>query len=190
LSTSIRCGIAALGVFLLSSLSSPAGAGETASHTLALSAGTVSPPATISDVAWIAGSWTCEALGGTAQEYWQAPNAGAMLGSFRMIRDGRPSFYEIATISEKDGSLVCRILHFDENLVGWEKERDGGPQTFPLVKLEGRTAYFDGLTFQKKDDGSLDVWVVIHGKDGSSKEALFAYQPMAASASTPRTTSP
>jgi hypothetical protein len=125
--------------------------------------------------------WTCQALGGTAEEFWQAPQAGAMLGSFRMIRDGKPSFYEIATISEKDGSLVVRILHFDADLVGWEKEK-GGPQTFPLVKLEGKTAYFEGLTFAKKDDGSLDVWVLIHGKDGSSNEALFAYRPMAAGA--------
>ena len=160
----------------------PAVAGESnsaaAQHTLSLAPGTASPRASIKDVAWIEGSWTCEALGGTAEEFWQAPLAGSMLGSFRMIRDSKPSFYEIATISEKDGSLVCRILHFDADLVGWEKEKTSGPQAFPLVKIEGKTAYFEGLTFTKKDDGSLDVWVMIHGKDGSSKEALFPYKPL------------
>src|SRR5688572_27969293 len=107
-----------------------------AQHTLSFPPGTASPKASIKDVAWIEGSWTCEALGGTAKEFWQAPLAGSMLGSFRMIRDSKPSFYEIATISEKDGILVCRILHFDADLVGWEKEKAGGPQTFPLVKIE------------------------------------------------------
>jgi hypothetical protein len=73
---------------------------------------------------------------------------------------------------------VTRIKHFDPELVGWAKENGEGPQTFPLVKLEGKSAYFDGLTFTKKSDGTLDVWVMIHSKDGSSKEVLFAYKPI------------
>jgi hypothetical protein len=147
-------------------------------HTLALEPGTASPPATINDVAWIAGDWTCEALGGVAEEYWQVPAGGAMLGSFRLLRGGEPSFYKIATLSELNDSLVLRTLHFDAALRGWENEKTG-PQRFPLVKIEGKKAYFNGITFEKKDDGSLDVWVVVN-KDGSNKEVLFPYKPMTA----------
>jgi len=159
--------------------SPPIAAGSPAPHLLSLPPGAASPPAVIADVAWIAGDWTCEALGGVAEEFWQGPNAGAMLASFRMIRDGKPSFYELATISEENGSLVCRIAHFDVNLKQWEKEKDGG-QVFRLVKIEGQTAWFDGITYSRRDDGGLDVWVLIHGKDGSTREALFPYQPVAA----------
>ncbi len=157
----------------------PAPSASASAHTLSLAPGASSPPAAIADVAWIAGEWTCEALGGTAEEFWQAPNAGAMLASFRMIRDGKPSFYELAAISEENGSLVCCIAHFDPILKPWEKEKDGA-QVFPLVKIEGETAYFDGITYSRRGDGGLDVWVVIHGKDGSSREALFAYEAIAA----------
>jgi hypothetical protein len=145
--------------------------------------GATAPPATIDDVAWIAGHWTCEALGGIAEELWLPPSGGAMLATFRMIRDDKPSFYEIATISEANGSLVCRILHFDQALHGWEKEKNG-PQQFPLVKLEGKTAWFSGLTFEKKDDGAMDVYVAVHAKDGTVSEAKFPYRAAAVDAST------
>jgi hypothetical protein len=149
--------------------------------TMTLAEGAASPPATIQDVAWIAGHYACEALGGTAEEIWLPPRAGAMLATFRMIRDDKPSFYEIATISEENGSLMLRILHFDAALHGWEKEKNG-PQQFPLVKLEKGKAYFSGFTFEAKEGGAIDEWVAIHGKDGTISEALFAYKPLVASA--------
>lgn len=157
----------------------PPGGSALTPQTRHLADGATSPAATIDQVAWIAGAWTCEALGGTAEEFWQPAAGGEMLGSFRMLREGKPSFYELATIAEKDGSLVCRILHFDPNLIHWEKE-GGVPQTFPLVKIDATTAWFDGLTFERNDDGSMDVWVEIHRKDGTTKETLFAYRPIRA----------
>lgn len=53
----------------------------------------------------IAGHWKGEAMGGIIEEIWSPPQHGEMLGMLRLIIDGKPSFYELMTISEKDGGL-------------------------------------------------------------------------------------
>ena len=39
---------------------------------------------------------------------------------YRMIKDGKPIFYELLTLSEIDGTLLIRLKHFHANFVGWE----------------------------------------------------------------------
>src|SRR5687767_15714011 len=45
------------------------------------------PRATIADMAWLAGRWTGDGLGGRTEEIWSPPDAGTMMGTFRLIRD-------------------------------------------------------------------------------------------------------
>ena len=53
---------------------SPASAQEKLTErTFRLKAGTPSPPATISDMAWLAGHWAGEALGGLSEEDLERP---------------------------------------------------------------------------------------------------------------------
>jgi hypothetical protein len=53
---------------------SPASAQEKLTErTFRLKAGMQSPPATISDMAWLAGHWAGEALGGLSEEIWSDP---------------------------------------------------------------------------------------------------------------------
>ena len=59
-------------------------------RTLKLNPGKQSPPASVADMAWMAGSWNCEALGGLAEEIWSAPRNGGMMGMFRLIKNGSP----------------------------------------------------------------------------------------------------
>ncbi len=72
--------------------------------------------------------------------------------------------------------MEVRIKHFDSNLSGWEEKDEF--QAFPLVKLGKDEAWFDGMTFRKLPDGGLDVYVLIHKKDGSQVEERFPYKPM------------
>jgi hypothetical protein len=44
-------------------------------HTLKLDEGEASPEASIGDIAWLAGFWTGDAFGGTAEETWWAPSS-------------------------------------------------------------------------------------------------------------------
>ena len=144
-----------------------------AQETLQLSEGQVSPPANLSDVAWIAGHWQGEAFGGTAEEIWSAPLGNSMMFVFRLVNDGMVSFYESGHIQQLDDSLILQLKHFDGNLMGWE-ERDETID-FKLVKLEPNKVFFEGLTMEKISDDQMNVWVLIE-EHGSSEEILFAYE--------------
>ena len=59
-----------------------------------------SPQATLSDVAWITGSWEGEAFGGQVQEVWAPPLGDSMMCAFKLVVDGKVEFYELCQIRE------------------------------------------------------------------------------------------
>jgi len=140
---------------------------------LTLAPGESSPPASIGDVAWIAGAWQGEALGGRCDEVWSPPAGGAMMGMFRLVKNGQPVFYELLVISQEQGSLILRLKHFGPHLKGWEKQAE--TVDFPLVKLTPTAAYFSGLTFRRDGADRLRVFVSSKQKDGSITELRFDY---------------
>ena len=140
-------------------------------HILVLGSGT-SPKASIQDLQWIAGHWRGEAFGGQTEEIWSPPLGGSMMCVFRLINNGQVSFYEIVSLAEENSSLIIRLKHFHRDLKGWE-EKDKTVD-FPLVKIEGTRAYFDGMTFEQINKDELNVYVMI-GKAGEEKEVLFKY---------------
>jgi len=142
-------------------------------HTFKLGAGAKSPPATIADMAWLAGRWTGEALGGISEEIWSAPRGGAMMGMYRLIRDGKPAFYELCTIVEENGSLVLRLKHFNPDLKGWE-EKDKTVD-LPLVAVDKAAVHFEGMSFHPTGPTGLTVHLVIGQKDGGVREETFSY---------------
>lgn len=131
------------------------------------------PPANISQLSWIAGHWQGEALGGICQEHWVEPLAGSMTGMFRMIRDDKVAFYEFLVIAEEAGTLILKIKHFSPDLKGWEEKDES--TLFPLVTLNEKEAFFDGLTFRQTSPDSLTVFVVIDQEGGIPEEAAFRY---------------
>lgn len=142
-------------------------------HTLSLEAGIASPQASIEDVAWISGHWQGEAFGGITEEIWSPPMGNSMMCVFSLINDGKVDFYEIETITEEQGSLILRLKHFHGNLKGWEEKDE--TVDFPLVKIEGKKAYFEGMTFERISHQEMNIYVVIGQDDGSVKEMEFAY---------------
>lgn len=125
--------------------------------TVAWSAETGSPEATIGDVAWMAGHWRGEALGGVVEEVWTPPLGGSMMGAFQLVADGRVAFYELETLTEAEGSLVLRLKHFDAKLRGWEEKDE--TVDFRLVRLEPDRAWFDGLTVERSGPDALTIHV-------------------------------
>ncbi len=117
-----------------------------------------SPQASIDEIAWLAGRWKGEGLGGKAEELIAPVEAGQMMGMFRHLKaDGTLNFYEFYVFAEVEGSLVLKIKHFSPELIGWE-EKDGYVE-FPLVAIEGATAYFDGITYALTAEDELNVMV-------------------------------
>ncbi|MBK9315195.1 MAG: hypothetical protein IPM55_13275 [Acidobacteria bacterium] len=48
----------------------------------------------VSDLGWMAGTWTCEKWGGEMKEIWAAPSGNTMIGMFSHVKAGEPGFYE------------------------------------------------------------------------------------------------
>jgi hypothetical protein len=142
--------------------------------TLALDEDGISPPATIEQVAWIAGHWRGEGLGGLNEEVWAPPLAGTMTGMYKLVRDGVVAFYEILTIAEEHGSLVLRLKHFNPDLTGWEEKDE--VVSFRLVRLEDGVAWFDGLTFRRLGPDELRVHLAVGRGTGPPREVVFDYR--------------
>ncbi len=131
------------------------------------------PPASIEDVAWIAGHWQGQAMGGQFEETWNPPLANAMMGMFKFVQDDKIGFYEILTIVPQENSLILRLKHFHGDLKGWE-EKDQSVD-FPLVAISQDEARFDGLTFKKTGPDRMLITVVVDRGDGG-KEIEFECQ--------------
>jgi len=142
-------------------------------NTVRLANGAASPPAAITDMAWLAGHWTGEGLGGQVEEIWSPPQAGAMMGMFRLVHDGTTSFYELMTLVEGGGSLVLRVKHFGPDLTGWEEKAE--TVDFALAAAAGDRYYFDGLTFHRHGNDATTIYVRISSKDGAVREEAFRY---------------
>ena len=143
-------------------------------NTLKLS-GTARPKATIEDIAWLAGHWTGNALGGVSEEIWSPPHANAMMGSYRLIKnDTLIIFYEIVTITEDGPSLTLKLKHFNKDLTGWEEKNE--VREFKLVKKEKNKLWFEGMTFELIDENSFQVYLAIQKKDGDVIEERFPYK--------------
>jgi hypothetical protein len=144
-------------------------------NTLKLSASDKGGKAQISDMAWLAGTWQGSGLGGVTEEVWSSPQGGIMMGMYRMLKDGKPIFYEFLTLSESDGGLLMRLKHFHANFVGWE-EKDKTVD-FRFIRKEGNRAYFEGLTWELAGPSDLNVYLAIENKkDGSVRETIFRYK--------------
>jgi hypothetical protein len=128
-------------------------------NTLRLTPGAQQPAATLADMAWLVGRWKGTGLGGVSEEIWADPVGGVMMGMYRLVINGKPSFYEFMHLSEEQGSLVLKLKHFNPDLTAWE-EKDGSV-TFPLVKLGAKEAFFSGLTFRPVSDDRLEIYLAL-----------------------------
>lgn len=133
-----------------------------AQDVLKLGVGETSPNATIKDVDWLAGFWVGTGLGGDCEELWLPPSGGSMQGVFRYAIAGQPIFTEYMNIVETNGSLSVKLKHYNADLSPWE-EKDKWVE-FRLVKLEGQTAWFNGLTYLRVGDDLL-IKLILKSQD-------------------------
>ena len=134
---------------------------------------TGSPGADLSAVAWIAGHWRGEALGGVVEEIWSPPLGGSMMASFKLAVDDQVKFYELETILEEGDTLILKLKHFSSNLHGWEEKDE--TVDFRLVKVTDDKVYFDGMTFENISHDEMNVYVLI-GEEGEEQETSFNYR--------------
>jgi hypothetical protein len=147
-------------------------AGATTGNTIRLADGAPRPAATIADWAWIAGRWQGQGLGGSVDEVWSDPAGRSMVGHFRLVKDGKPVFYEIMTVIEAEASLEMRLKHVNPDMTGWEEKADF--VTFKLARLEPDAVYFSGLTFRRTGPDRLEIYLALRNRaDGTVREEKF-----------------
>ncbi len=136
--------------------------------------GAAAPAAALADLAWLVGSWEGEGLGGAVLESYSPPAGGQIAGHFRLLKDGKPQFYEMLMIAEVGASLEFRVKHFNPDMTGWEEKAE--VVRFPLVAVDKDVWYFDGLTIRRTGADSALQTVLIRQKDGTTREAGFTYR--------------
>jgi len=139
---------------------------ENTPNTLKLKEGAKSPDAKIVDLDWYVGRWVGKGFGGDLEENFGPAMGNSMVGSFRMVQDGTPIFYEFIAIIEENGTLAYKLKHFNPDLTGWETKDEY--VTFKLVKMGKKEVWFDGLTI-KREGNQATLYVSI-GEDGKPKE--------------------
>lgn len=101
---------------------------------------------TLEQIQWLIGYWVGTGLGGDCVEAWLPAEEDAMQGIFRFAMNDTLIFTEYMHLIEENGSLPIKLKHFGKDLVGWEEKEEW--TRFPLIAIEGQTAYFDGITYQ------------------------------------------
>lgn len=140
-------------------------------NTVRAEAGAKPAAATLADVRWLTGAWAGTGMGGTADEMFGEPAAGAMVGTFRLVVKNAVVFYQFLNMAEDNGSLVLRLKHFNADMTGWEEK--GSVLTFRLVRMTPTEALFNGLTFRRAGDTGLQIFLAQRVADGSMREAAF-----------------
>lgn len=141
-------------------------------HTRRLDDPDTRPPATFADVAWLVGSWSGPAFGATAEEVWNPPSAGSMVGMFKVYDDEHVMFYELLIIVESEGSLEMKVKHFSEDFTAWESKEDY--VTFKLVAVEEDVIHFTGLSFYRINDDEIHTYIALT-QDGNTQEHKLIY---------------
>jgi hypothetical protein len=113
----------------------------------------------IASLGWLSGHWQGTGFEGVCDEVWLPPADNAMQGVFRLLNDGKTTLSEYMCILETDTATLLRLKHFGRDLEPWE-DKDKWV-TFPLVKAEGQTAWFSGLTYHLEAD---TLHILLHMK--------------------------
>lgn len=127
----------------------------------------------LDDLSWLVGRWVGKGFGGVCEEVWQPSSGGSMIGTFRLIVDGKAQFYELMTITMESGKPTMKLKHFNADLTGWE-EKDKFV-TFEFVSMLDSGILFEGLKYHKVTDGALTVTVMVGSSDGETSEQLIEF---------------
>jgi hypothetical protein len=125
--------------------------------------------ATLTQLAWLPGTWVGGGGPATFEERWTPAAGGAMLSVSRTLKGDRMVAFEFLRIVERDGGLV------------YIAQPNGRPPTeFMLTAITTDSATFENpmhdfpkmIRYARRADGSLEARV----SDGSQKSETFVFQ--------------
>lgn len=161
---------ALLVVILGMSTNNAAGQSLHTEHTYKLDDPGYRPAATLDDVAWLVGSWSGEAFGGSFEEAWNPPSGGSMVGMFKTLNGDNIGFYELMLLVEEEGSLSLKVKHFSTEFSAWEEQKDF--VIFRFVRADERAIHFSGFSLYRINDNEIHGYIVIREGDVIREEKL------------------
>ncbi len=117
----------------------------------------------IEELAWLAGAWAGDGLGGQVELHWTRPDGGSMAGMSRLVQDGKTGFFEFHLIEQDDKGVTLRFQHFNPGYTAWEKN---GPLLLDLVETTTGRAVFQSrdpkqsparMVYGLREDNGLGV---------------------------------
>lgn len=128
----------------------------------------------VSQLSWLSENWKGTGFGGTLDELWMPISDNSMQGICRVYDKHKLQFTEYMNIiQENDSTVSLKLKHFSANLNGWEEKEEW--TTFKLIKIENQTAYFSGITYQRKKN-KLIIKLLMHDKEKEWIEEMVFYK--------------
>lgn len=122
--------------------------------------------ANLSEIAWMAGTWSGPGLGGQTEEHWTEPGGESMLGMFRLVtKDGKATVFELLLIEQEGEYVKYRFRHFGPGHKPWEEPDK--PLEFDLIEVSETKAVFESsvqaspkrITYSRVGDDELRIRV-------------------------------
>ena len=124
---------------------------------------------------FLTGRWLSESPTEIQEENWSPVIGSSMTGSFRIIANGKPVFYEFWVVEIDANHPVLKLKHFNGGLTGWE-EKDASTK-MPLTSSATDDAVFtepDGsVSLHYHRAGETLTCVVHHVRNGKSSDETF-----------------
>lgn len=98
----------------------------------------------LADLSFLTGRWVGEDSQPFSEESWGAAAGDSMVGTWRLVSNGRTKLFELLTLVEEEERVTLRLRHFDRHALAWE-EKDA-PLVLPLVEKGPGLAVFEGKT--------------------------------------------
>ncbi|MBE9463339.1 DUF6265 family protein [Dyadobacter subterraneus] len=135
--------------------------------------------ASISDLAFMSGTWTMKHEWGDMEEFWGPPMGNSLISSYRCVKDGKVVFYEFVVIEQGENVPVMKLRHFNPGSIGWEDKNS--PLEYPLSSLSKNKAVFEAkdkslrLIYQLVNE-NLEVVLEEKNKNNEMEKMVFAYR--------------
>lgn len=125
---------------------------------------------------WMTGCWEGEAFGGRVEECWISAPDGRLTGLFQLAGEEAQTFSEFFMLADFGEGPELKLKHFNPDFTSWEA--DGEFTRFALIEAGPDAAVFEGLTYARLDDGTIQVDLAMQTADGARTET-FVLRPMA-----------
>ncbi len=104
---------------------------------------------TLEDLSFLEGHWLGTFNGGPIEASWTAPVAENIVGYIRMMKNDKPTMYELFVFEQTDNGPVAMVKHFKPGMIGLEEKDQHDHYNFLTAKKN--EALFE------KDDASVRI---------------------------------